>query len=293
MRFVDTPGIITTQGTGNDNREDIKTILRSEMEKQNSKLCLLLEPKEFQTNDIINFCDETLGGRDKWKDHAICLMNKFDQKMEDTRTANRANGFFKTFHENGCFPFLVMTPTLPNENLTIHELFQDRQKLLASADEKENERFQSWMRGQETYRNQNEEHNEVIDAKVLDRIGFPAAKKVMRTIMLADTAKRLPEVIKKLREELGNREKEHRELKEKQKFTDPAQLAVVATDLVFRLQERVLAYLDGDLQTAKKYPERLQSLDEEIDEEEESDWAFKDLNHHTEKENQWRDNLLI
>jgi quinol monooxygenase YgiN len=288
MRFVDTPGIITTQGTGNDNREDIKTILRSEMEKQNSKLCLLLEPKEFQTNDIINFCDETLGGRANWKDNAICLMNKFDQKMEDTRTANKANGFFKTFHENGCFPYLVMTPALPNENLPISELFQDRQKLLA---ENEKERFQNWLRGQETYRDQNEEQNEILNTEVLHRIGFPAAKTDMRKIMLADTAKRLPEVIKKLREELGKREKEQRELKEKQKFTDPAQLPVVATDLVFRLQERILAYLDGDLQTAKMFPERLQSLNDEINDEEDSEWAFKDLNHHTERENQWRDNI--
>jgi hypothetical protein len=291
MRFVDTPGIITTQGTGNDNREDIKTILRSEMQKQNSKLCLLLEPKEFQTNDIVNFCDETLGGRANWTDNAICLMNKFDQKMEDTRTANRANGFFKTFHENGCFPYLIMTPTLPNENLPIHELFLARQKLLVSADEKEDDRFQSWRRGQETYRHQNEEQNETLDAKMLQRIGFQAAKTDMRKIMLADTAKRLPEVIKKLREEKNKREKEQRELKEKQKFTDPAQLRVVATELVFHLKDRVMSYLDGDLQTAKKFPDRLQSLDEEMDEEEESEWASKDLNHHTEKENKWRENI--
>jgi hypothetical protein len=61
MRFVDTPGIISTKGLGQDNRDDIKRILRNEMGKANTKLCVLLEPKEFATNDIINFCDETFG----------------------------------------------------------------------------------------------------------------------------------------------------------------------------------------------------------------------------------------
>ena len=66
MRFVDTPGIISTKGLGKDNREDIKDILRNEMGKANTKLCVLLEPKEFATNDIINFCDETFGERNDW-----------------------------------------------------------------------------------------------------------------------------------------------------------------------------------------------------------------------------------
>lgn len=66
MRFVDTPGIISNKSTGSDNREDIKEILRSEMSKPNAKLCVLLEPKEFATNSIIDFCDDSLGGRQSW-----------------------------------------------------------------------------------------------------------------------------------------------------------------------------------------------------------------------------------
>jgi hypothetical protein len=55
MRFVDTPGIISNISTGKDNREDIKEILRSEMQKPNTKLCVLLEPKEFDTKSIVDF----------------------------------------------------------------------------------------------------------------------------------------------------------------------------------------------------------------------------------------------
>ena len=66
QRFVDTPGIISNKSTGKDNREEIKNILRSELRKLNTKLCVLLEPKEFATNPIIDFCDDTFGARDKW-----------------------------------------------------------------------------------------------------------------------------------------------------------------------------------------------------------------------------------
>ena len=38
MRFVDTPGIISNLGTGKDNREEIKSILRNTMKRPNSKL---------------------------------------------------------------------------------------------------------------------------------------------------------------------------------------------------------------------------------------------------------------
>ncbi|KAL7565230.1 hypothetical protein ACA910_016567 [Epithemia clementina (nom. ined.)] len=117
MRFVDTPGIISNQSTGKDNREDIKMILRSEMKKPNTKLCVLLEPKEFQTNPIISFCDESLGGREKWIDNATFLMNKFDKQLEDSRTGSKANAFFQEFFNNSCFPHLIMTPTLKRENL--------------------------------------------------------------------------------------------------------------------------------------------------------------------------------
>jgi hypothetical protein len=71
-------------------------ILRSEMRKSNTRLCVVLEPKEFQTNPIISFCDETKS-RDKWITNAIFLMTKFDKQLEDSRMGSKANAFF---HQN-------------------------------------------------------------------------------------------------------------------------------------------------------------------------------------------------
>ena len=80
-RFVDTPGIIANKGVGADNREAIKSILRDTMKRPNSKLCVLVEPKEFSTNAIVDFCDETFGGKGSWVKDAIVLMTKFDKQV--------------------------------------------------------------------------------------------------------------------------------------------------------------------------------------------------------------------
>jgi hypothetical protein len=292
MRFVDTPGIISNISIGKDNREDIKEILRSEMQKPNTKLCVLLEPKEFATNTIVDFCDSCLGGREKWIHNATFLMAKFDKQLNDSRTGSKANNFFKLFHENNCFPHLVITPTLAKEDLPPQKLYEARQKLLTTADVDERTQFRGWRDGHDLFRTDPQNGgDEVLDVEIQSRIGFASAKKVMREIMLVDTAKRIPEVLAALRAELDKCRKEHKTLKEKMKFTDPAELRTVVTDMVFHLQKRVLAYLDGDLESARKFPAMLQTLEDEIEEEEDSEWAEKELNYHTEKEIQWRSRI--
>jgi Dynamin family len=288
MRFVDTPGIISTKGLGNDNREDIKRILRAEMCKANTKLCVLLEPKEFATNDIINFCDETFGDREKWMPEATFLMTKFDKQLEDARTGSKANHFFNMFHECGCFPHLVITPTLPKEDLPPAELYEARLELLLSADKVESERFLSWRQGHDQYRQQ-DPSDSVLSSEVADRIGFKSAKTVMREIMLQDTVKRLPEVIAELRKELSSLTKEKKTLDEKMKFNDPAELKSIVAIILYDIETRINSYLDGDLESAMNFPSTLQTLDDEIDEEENSEWAEKELNHHTAEEDVWRD----
>ena len=151
MRFVDTPGIISNKSTGKDNREEIKTILRSAMLVPNTKLCVLLEPKEFATNPIVEFCDETLGGRENWINKATFLMTKFDKQLEDSRSGGKANNFFREFHDNKCFPHLVITPTLAKEDLPPAELFQKRKELLDTADEYELSRFVAWRQGHRSF----------------------------------------------------------------------------------------------------------------------------------------------
>ena len=180
MRFVDTPGIISNKSTGKDNRDDIKTILRSEMKRPNTKLCVLLEPKEFQTNPIVDFCDSSFGGRDKWIHNATFLMTKFDKQLDDSRSGSKANAFFKEFHKNKCFPHLVITPTLPKEDLPGPMLYQARRSLLESADEYEKQKFDIWRDGHEAFHD--EHKDELLVEAVAKKIGFHSAKQVMREI---------------------------------------------------------------------------------------------------------------
>lgn len=290
MRFVDTPGIISNKSTGSDNREDIKEIIRSELRRPNTKLCVLLEAKEYATNPIIDFLDESLGGRDEWINKATFLMTKFDKQCHDARVASKANKFFQEFIRNGCLPHLVITPTLPKEDLPPTELYGARRALLSEAGSYEKEAFSDWVKGHENNRQELGEVD-VLDTNVSSRIGFSTAKKVMRSIMLQDTAKRLPEVLSALRKELDNREKEFKRLKEMAKFNDPNQLKTVVSLMLSEVDDRLKRYLDGDLESSRKFPERMQTLEEEIEEEEESEWSEKELNFYTDREDLWRDRI--
>jgi hypothetical protein len=291
MRFVDTPGIISNQGTGKDNREDIKTILRSEMRKPNTKLCVLLEPKEYATNPILNFCDESLGGRQKWISNATFLMTKFDKQLDDARTATKANDFFSEFFDNKCYPHVIITPTLDIENLEPDILFQQRTKLIQIADAHEKDKFEQWLEGHERFRVEKGGDEQPLHKDIGEKIGFLTAKNVMREIMLKDTVERLPEVISSLRIDLDKCIVEIEILEDRRKFNDPLNLRNVVTHMLFQIKDRILNYLDGDLELSLKFPEKLQTLEEELDEEEDSDWSTKPLNHHSEKEDHWRDRV--
>lgn len=267
-------------------------ILRSEMRKPNTRLCVLLEPKEFQTNPIISFCDESLGGREKWISSATFLMTKFDKQLEDSRTGSKANAFFREFFDNVCFPHLIMTPTLKRENLPTEKLFEERLRLLQEADEYEDNRFDLWQEGHELELSTAAPgEDEPLHDDIKSRIGFGTAKKVMREIMLKDTVDRLPEVMASLREDLDRCEKDKRSLLDRQQFTDALNLKLVVNKMLFKLQHRILNYLDGDLELAMKFPAKLQTLESEVEEEEESDWCRKTLNFHSEKEDKWRERI--
>ena len=290
MRFVDTPGIISNKSTGNDNREEIKKILRHEMKKPNSKLCVLLEPKEFATNPIVDFCDESLGGRDNWIKDTTFLMTKYDKQTEDSRSAAKANNFFSEFFSNQCFPHLVITPNLAKENLPSEELYEARLKLIRSADDYEKGKFENWQQGHEFFRMEHGDSEE-LNTELTKRIGFPTAKTMMREIMLKDTIARLPEVIASLRADLERCNAERKVLNDKMEYGDPKTLRHVMYQMVNQIQRKVLNYLDGDLQSSIKFPDSLQTLDQEIDCEEDSDWSERELNFHSERENEWRSRI--
>jgi hypothetical protein len=290
MRFVDTPGIISNQSTGKDNREDIKNILRTEIARANTKLCVLLEATEYAKNPVIDFLDESLDGRSGWSDQAIFLMTKFDKQMEDSRTANKANIFFSEFIKNGIHPHLVITPTLEREDLPPSELFEKRNDLLAMSNRQEEGEFKNWLRRHDQFR-QSDGNNDYLSEPIVARIGFPVAQTTMRKQMLEHTLETLPTVIESLQNDLQERQLKLQDLKEKQKFCDPVELKGIVKDMLHQLQQRVANYLDGDLISAIKYRDQLQTLDDEIEKEEDSDWANEELNFHTEKEDKWRDHM--
>jgi len=290
MRFVDTPGIISNKSTGKDNREDIKRILKNAMKKPNTKLCVLLEPKEFSTNPIVEFCDTTFGTREKWTDNAICLMTKFDKQLEDSRTGSKANNFLREFKENDIHPHLVITPTLAKEDLPPDELMKKRRELLKNANSNEEERFEQWLEGHAKFL-QEDPDDELLNDKTSQRIGFPSAKASMRKVMLEDTALRLPEVLSQIRKELRGCQKEKAVLLQREKFTNPSELKSIVGNAIWHLNKRVETYLDGDLESSMKFPEKLQSLDDEVEAEDESEWAVRELNHYTASEDQWRDRI--
>lgn len=291
MRFVDTPGIIATHGSGNDNREDIKSILRNEMQRSRTKLCVLLQPDEFENNAIVDFCDETFDEpREEWMDKATFLMTKFDKQLVDAKSGSKANGFFKTFFDNNCYPHLVITPTLDVDRMPVDSLFPARQKLLEDAHEYEVHKFKEWKDTLKVSRMQHGE-DEDLHPEIGKRIGFQTARDAMRTIMLQDIMGRLPEVLVTLRNDLNECQTELGVLEEKKKMSSPSEVELVANQMLFQIQNKLKSYLDGNLAVADKFPDMMQSLDDEIDEEEESDWKVKRLNHHMDKEDEWRDRI--
>jgi hypothetical protein len=292
MRFVDTPGIISNLGTGKDNREDIARILRSEMSKANTKLCILLEPKEFATNPIVDFCDKSFGGRQSWIDRATFVMTKFDKQTGDLESASKANSFFKEFHDNKCFPHLVITPTLQKEDLLAEELYAKRKVLLEGADAEEKDKFADWRKKQDLFRQSiGEDKEDELDEEVDKRVGFESAKDVMRKIMIADTISRLKDVSDMVRMDLTEREKKMKSLIEKQRYNNPSETKLIVQQLLGAFESKILQYLKGSLEATKKFPTMMMSLKDEIEEESRSDWADKDLGGFTDKEDDWRERI--
>jgi len=288
MRFVDTPGLISNLSTGKDNRKDIMDILRNSMRKPNAKLCLLLEPKEFATNAIISFLDETFGDRMSWLGKAIPVMTKFDKQFEDSRTGSKANNFFKEYLANHFAPYLVSTPTLAKESLPPAELYEKRKELISSANEVEKDRFKLWIDGHKTYNDQEGGTDELLKQDIADRIGFPAVVTAMRNTMLEHTYKQLPIVLKEIREELTHLSKEQKILKERLKFSDPGELKTIVILFLSEIQKRITTYLDGSMKASITFASRSLTLAEEIDDEEDSEWCDMELNHHTDFEDNWR-----
>ncbi len=215
---------------------------------------------------------------------------KFDKQLEDARSGSRTNNFFNEFNSNGIYPHLVITPTLAKEDLPPKKLFEDRLKLLEDAGIYEETRFSHWLTSLKRFRETDPDDPD-LGPSLKERIGFKSAKDVMRGIMLSDTARRLPEVLRALRQELGKQQNLEKSLKEKIKYNDPKEIKYLVGQLMECIQRRITSYLDGDLETALRYEDKMKNLHEELDDEEESEWAGRELNHFTELEDEWRDRI--
>lgn len=260
------------------------------MKRPNTKLCVLVEPKEFSTNSIIDFCDETFEGRKGWSGNAIVLMTKFDKQLEDSRSGSKANKFFSEYHENGLFPYLTITPTLANEDLTPDELYAERKNLLEIATSKEEEKFSDWKVMHSKYRETCPEDPR-LNPDVDSRIGFSVAKTEMRKVMLLDTATRLPEVMMSLKQELLTFQQEIDVLEGKKEFHDVNFLRRMIGNLLQDVCKGVKTFLDGNLSIAAQYPEHLSDLDDELLLELDSEWNMKTLGKKasTDDEERWRE----
>jgi hypothetical protein len=161
---------------------------------------------------------------------------------------------------------------------------------LNSADGYEKEQFDGWLATHEKYR-QGNNYEEVLYEDIAKRIGFSKAEATMRQVMLEDTLKRLPEVLASLNKDLEEKEAEYKRLKHQVDLNDPNKVKTIVNRMIYAVQERLQSYLDGNLEVTMKFRDKLQTLDDEIIEEEDSDWAYKELNHHSAKEDDWRQTI--
>lgn len=293
-RVVDLPGIISNKSTGEvDHREEIKDMIRTIMTDPRARLCVVLEAKEYDTNPIIDFLDESFPkGRESWIRQAIFVMPKFDNLVKDTRTASRANKFFEKFFQNGIVPYLMYTPNLDNEDLQPEELYEERKKNLAEAGSVEYAMFTGWVQGHEADRIARKVE-ECLDARMGDRLGFSTAHSKMTKELINNIRSSLPDVEKRLKRDIAQKTKEREVLEEKHDLTMPDKIKKMIGHLLSFLDNHMDHCLAGKFSEVHNFREKCQTLKQELDAEKESDWVNKELNFRSTTESSWRDEVAI
>lgn len=74
------------------------------------------------------------------------------------------------------------------------------------------------------------------------------------------------------------------------RLMDPSNLKLMIGNMLHGVCGRISNYLDGDLSAAIKFPEFMKDLDEELEDEENSDWCSRRLGRNVpiEEEEDWR-----
>lgn len=75
------------------------------------------------------------------------------------------------------------------------------------------------------------------------------------------------------------------------RLMDPSNLKLMIGNMLHGVCGRISDYLDGDLSAAMKFPEFMRDLDEELEEEENSEWCSRRLGSNVpiEEEEKWRE----
>jgi hypothetical protein len=71
---------------------------------------------------------------------------------------------------------------------------------------------------------------------------------------------------------------------------DPSNLKLMISNMLHGMCGRISSYLDGDLETARQFPDSMKDLEEELQEEDDSEWSSRRLGSNVpiEDEEKWR-----
>ena len=285
MRLVDIPGLKDNQDSKNDDREAIASILRHEMDKPNTKLCVMLQSGlEFATQPIIRRCDEIFGKRSEWVGRAVFVMTKGDRLMDEKDSHGRVNRYFRPFHENGIYPHLISNPTLDESGLNHQEIYEERQRLLMTANESEENLFAEWKNRMNQKVNFHGEQG-WLDEEITQRLGFDSVQQLMRTVLLEGTRECLPEVRRELCHQQDVLQQERDNLEYRQKLGDVETLKPIVMKTLREIEDLVLRFFTNRAY-AMTSGNHVQNLLDEVKSEKSSDWARKLLN--GTREDRWR-----
>ena len=234
------------------------------MTKPNTMMAIILEPKEYSTNTIIDFVDEALTdgtSSRRWIKNAIFVMNKFDLRMPDSETGSKTNKFLDEFWANKLHPFFVFTPSLQAaiDDASPEDQYMEREKLLKGTDETEQALFKRWMttmdRNNVVRVGNSDCKQDPFDPKFKPYLGFSSLLQCMHGLLLQNAIERLPDIIFELQTCLASIQTELEEQEREARLREPGNFKLHVAELLTAIKKKVLGYLDGSLDVMQKLDE--------------------------------------
>lgn len=107
VRFLDTPA--SEASPSPEFQRGMKRILSSEMRNPFTRLCVVLEPKEFDANEIISVCAHSLGDPTEWVPCATFVLAHNDRFQHGFQSPEAIESLFRSLDDNHCYPHVVST----------------------------------------------------------------------------------------------------------------------------------------------------------------------------------------